>query len=227
MSEALPTNPEELQEQIDVDHYKIHEIYTGKLKPFLERADFPPIGINTFAAALLGPLVEPQPLLPPKPKRKFSLCKTIGEYASALLSVELHYSTRLKNDPDAAVKRLEQLVMQRAKEIGGIHFTLLYHATEEEISNAALRGMQTFLNLLSGVSPPPGYQPPSLGKYLKALRTEAKLTVRELAGLVKLTPRTVFRHESDSAKIRSNNADAYGRVLSEILKRPISIKKSH
>ena len=65
-----------------------------------------------------------------------------------------------------------------------------------------------------------------LGRTIKALRSEAGWTVRELAGAVHLTPRTIFRHEANRAAIRrsaSSEEDEKGTLVT-LLKRHISLK---
>lgn len=166
-------------------------------------------------------------LLPPKPRHKFSVCKLVGAYASALLEVELKYKPSIQGSPNGAMTRTEKLVIERVKAMGGIHFSVLYHVTEEEIGIAAWQAMNRLMALRNNggsLPAPAGYKEPSTGEKLSAFRREAKLKVSELAALVELTPKSVYRHESDGA-IRAKNAATYERVLSELLKRPISLSK--
>jgi DNA-binding XRE family transcriptional regulator len=171
---------------------------------------------------------KPPLLLPPKPRHKFTVCKLAGEYASALLGVELKYKPFITGIPNGAMTRTEDLVIERVKAMGGVHFSVLYHATEKEIRTAASVAMNRLMTVRkqAGLLPAPaGYKEPTGGEELKALRREANLKIKELATLVGLTPKSVYRHESDSTTIRANNTASYERVLSDILKRPISLRK--
>ena len=69
-------------------------------------------------------------------------------------------------------------------------------------------------------------RPESVAEQLERLREESRLTVEKLAGLVKIEPRSVYRHLSGKASPRVGHIGAYERAFSKLLQRKIVISKT-
>ena len=63
-----------------------------------------------------------------------------------------------------------------------------------------------------------------LGSQLKRLRVECGLLVEELAAVLQVDPRAVYKHLSDKSVPRRSHLAAYEKLFSEKLSRPVTLK---
>ncbi len=215
---------DEIAELIETEQYPVHTEYHEKLKNFLEPND-----ISTLLLKATTPLQDvfnglPPP--PPKPKRQYAFCRLLGAYACALLSAELRVTSWA--DEAGAMQRAEDLKLRYVYRFDTIVNRITHHASQTQMRTAIKQVIQEWVQLqIRPFLPPPTAAPLSTGQQIRALRTEAKLTVSELANEVKITPRNIHRHESgDTKTIRATHIRKYESVFSEVLKRKIVLTKT-
>jgi hypothetical protein len=98
---------------------------------------------------------------------------------------------------------------------------------EGEALEAEFRGKQQ--NALATLDPKASeigqFSADSIGHQINRLREECGMTIEDLAGEMKVAPRTVQRHMADVCAPLARNIVAYERVFSKSLKKRVSIKK--
>jgi DNA-binding XRE family transcriptional regulator len=219
-------DPEEIAERIAIEQYPIHTKYHERLKEFsVAAADFSSIlaALPTIADTWLS---QPQP--PPKPPRRYAFCRLLGHYACDLLSAELAVTAWA--DEIGAIQRAEDLTVQYVHSFGGISQSVTHHASETQMRQTIKQVIQDWLPLQPRpikFLPLPSPAPPDIGGQIRSLRTEARLTIAELAEKIDITPRNLHRHESGATKrIRPAHLRKYESVFSELLKRRIVLAQT-
>jgi DNA-binding XRE family transcriptional regulator len=65
----------------------------------------------------------------------------------------------------------------------------------------------------------------SLGQQIKRIRTECRMTNKQLAEAIDVEERQLYRHQSDQTSPRLDHVAAYEKVFSDCLKRSVTLQR--
>jgi DNA-binding transcriptional ArsR family regulator len=223
-------------EAIEVAQYEVDQKYLEELQSLRVSAG------TQFREEVRG--------MPPAPRRPIQLLNILREYASALFQAEaMRYPAghELPSWLFNLGERIEDKVIQFLRP--NLSGSLDYHTTSEEMKNAIHDSLKSQIEAfestwLGSQSPriaenriqlsPTGrdqqvepsrhaHRHEAVGAQIKRLCDESLITVEELAQAIDVSPRSVYRHLSNSTIPRKRQLAAYEKYFSQKLKRPVRL----
>ena len=227
----------DVYEAISVEQHEVDRRYWTELQPLRVSS------LTSFSEEIKG--------LPPPPPQPIRLFKILEEYACALFDAEATKYPPSREHPcwlHDLGERIEARVINSLRP--NFSGTLTHHATAEEMAKAVHDSLISHVeDCISGIqrlpsppistgavqlSPTANGQPvitsreaqryKTIGEQIKKLCNDCLVSVEELADAIHVSPRSVYRHLSDSDRPSKRHWAAYEKYFTAKLQRPVRLQ---